>query len=468
MSLRVLFVVSGLAGHIFVTSCSINTHDFDAPVMVSERFSLSGEAQMPSLWWINLQDPVLNGLVDKALSDNFDIKVAYYRVKQSYAIARKAGSELIPAVNGSAGLERITQYQEGIGQSRSEIFSIGVAASYELDLWGRIRANTLAAELDGASAVLAMQTAKITVSAQIASVWYQLVEQQLQLRLLNRQIEINEQYVELVTVRFEGGQATAADLFQQRQVLDSALGDRFKVLAQIQVLKNQIAVLTGEAPGKLDFNGHYEFPKLPVLPSTGLTADLLKRRPDIQQSYLALQAADVRIAAAVADRLPRISLSASIDTKAPDLQDFFNNWMATLAGNLVIPIIDGGRRVAEVERTEAVSAESLNEYGKKIVTAIEEVENSLVQESRQHERLDSLKKQLHSLDEANKQIRQRYLYGTIDFLRVLTSLTNLQSLERSFIQAELELIKYRIDLYRALAGGWDSLPIDSESDKENG
>lgn len=407
-------------------------------------------------------------MIELGIGGNFDIKAAYNRVLQAYALARKAGSELIPAVNGSSGIDQITQYQEGVGQSSTETFSLGAAASYELDLWGRIRANTLAAELDGRKADLAVQTAKIAVSAQIATAWYQLVEQQLQLDLLNRQIGINDQYVELVTARFQGGQATAADLFQQRQVLEAARGDRFKVLAQIDVLRNQIAVLTGVAPGRLQFKDAFRFPKVPVLPDTGLSADLLKRRPDIQQAYLALQAADVRIAAAVADRLPRISLSAGIDTKAPDLQDFFNNWMATLAGNLVIPVIDGGRRVAEVERTEAVSAEALNQYGQKVVTALAEVENSLAQESRQHERLASLEKQLRSLDEANQQIRRRYVYGAIDFLRVLSSLINLQSLERSLLQAERELIEYRINLYRALAGGWDNAVIDSGAKEDHG
>ncbi|MGR9046567.1 MAG: TolC family protein, partial [Gammaproteobacteria bacterium] len=178
--------------------------------------------------------------------------------------------------------------------------------------------------------------------------------------------------------------------------------------------------------------------------------------------------ADLRIAAAIADRFPKISLSAGIDTTAPDLQDFFNNWMATLAGNLVIPLIDGGRRIAEVDRNEALTDEALNNYGQRILLSLEEVENALAQESQQHKRLESLERQLRFLDQANSQIRMRYIYGAIDFLRVLSSQISQQSLQRSVIQAERELIDFRINLYRSLAGDWTLTQPDNHETRKDG
>jgi outer membrane protein TolC len=183
---------------------------------------------------------------------------------------------------------------------------------------------------------------------------------------------------------------------------------------------------------------------------------------------LSIQAADLRVAAAIADRFPKVSLSTSINTSAPDLQDFFNNWLATLAGNLVVPIIDGGRRVAEVDRNKAVTAENLDLYGQKILNALQEVDNALAQEYQQHKRVDSLQKQLRYSSDANSQIRMRYGYGGIDFLRILTSLINLQSLERSMIRAERELIEYRINLYRSLAGGWELKKPETERSATHG
>lgn len=439
----------------FATACSVDVKPFDVPPALPEHFSSSGEVREPDRWWLSFNDTQLNQLIDTALRRNQDLRATFRRLEQAQAIAKKAGAELIPALNGSTGLDRAILNQPNTGQSIIDTLSIGLAAGYELDLWGRIRANTRAAELDSQTAALDIQTAAIALTAQIAGTWYQLIEQNRQLNLLNRQITTNEQYVDLVMARFTGGQGTAADVFQQKQLLEAVHGDKYLVLAAIDVLKNQLAVLTGTAPGLLEMPVGESFPLPGALPDTGLTADLIRRRPDIQQRYLRIQAADLRVAAAIADRFPKISLSTGINAGAPDLQDFFNNWLATLAGNLVLPIIDGGRRVAEVDRNKAVTAENLDLYGQKILTALQEVENALAQEYQQHKRVDSLQKQLRYSSDANKQIRMRYGYGGVDFLRVLTSLINLQSLERSLIRAERELIEYRINLYRSLAGGWE-------------
>lgn len=450
---RILILVSIFL--FLVTACGIDVKPFDSPVVLPKRFSTSGEAMLLDRWWLSFNDTQLNQMIDTALMENQDLRATFRRLEQAQAIAKKAGAELIPALNGNSSLDHSVFNQGITEQSNIDSFTIGLAASYELDLWGRIRANKRAAELDSQIAELDIHTAAIALSAQIASTWYQLIEQCRQLELLNRQIETNKQYVNLVMARYTGGQGSAADVFQQQQVLEAVQGDKYLVLAAIDVLKNQLAVLTGRAPGLFEVPAASNFPQLADLPNTGLTADLIQRRPDIQQKFLSIQASDLRVSAAIADRFPKLSLSTGINTSAPNLQDFFNNWLATLAGNLVLPIIDGGRRVAEVARNQAVTAENLDLYGQKLLTALQEVENALAQEAQQHKRVNSLQKQLRYLADANQQIRMRYGYGGIDFLRVLTSLINLQSLERSMIKAERELIEYRINLYRSLAGGWE-------------
>ncbi|MCD2452599.1 efflux transporter outer membrane subunit [Methylicorpusculum oleiharenae] len=436
-----------------LSACSIEVKEFKTPVAVNESFSLSGSVPLKERWWLSFNDTALNQLIDKALQQNLDLIAAYERLKQAQAIARKTGSELIPALDGTSSLSR-RDGNETLGLLTNDNFSLGLIASYELDLWGRIRAGTYAAEQDVKASEQDIHTAAIALSAEIARTWYQLIEQQKQYNLLTEQIVINEQYANLVEVRFRGGQATAADVFQQRQLLEGVVGDRYTVLANIEVLKNQLAVLTGQSPGTLEIATSDRFPEINGLPDTGLTSDLIQRRPDVLKAYFRLQAADLRVAAAIADRFPKIGLSAGIDTTAPDLQDFFNNWMATLAGNLVLPLIDGGRRIAEVDRTKAATEEALNLYGQSVLQSIKEVENALAQEERQHQRLDSLKQQLRYLNEANNNIRIRTAYGAFDFLRVLSTLNSLQAMQRSLIRAERELVDFRILLYRSLAGGW--------------
>jgi len=440
-----------------LSACAVAVRDFPAPQPLPEAFSASGDIAAPPQWWEAFDDAPLQRLIEQGLRDNPDLIAAYHRIEQAAAQARAAGSALFPALDAHSGADYALSDPPATGWRSREEMMLGFAASYEIDLWGRIRANIYAAEQVALAVAEERAAAAVSLSAEIASTWYHYVEQKQQLALLQRQIATNEHNVELVRSRFYANQASGADVFQQSQFLEALRGDRYSVEANLRVLTHRLAVLIGTTPERLRLPDAASFPALPPLPETGLPIVLLQRRPDILAAYHRLQAADLRIAAAIAERLPKLSLAVSASGSAPDLQHFFNNWLATLAGNLLLPIVDGGRRVAEVERQRAAAAEALQRYRQQILQALAEVENALAQERQQRLRLESLRQQLHALDEANQLIRLRYLYGAMDFLRVLTSLINLQNMERSVLRAERELIDFRIALYRALAGS-ESLP----------
>jgi NodT family efflux transporter outer membrane factor (OMF) lipoprotein len=430
-----------------IASCSVTIKKVAEPVSLPMKFSATGQVKAQEKWWLAFDDIALNALCQQALAENFSLRAAFNRLEQAKALAKKTGAELIPQVNGNV------LGSGAVGDSaRNNDFALGLAASYELDLWGRIRSATNAAKLDVNAAEEDVISAAISLTAEITTTWYRLVEQRQQLKLLDRQIEINRNNVALVTVRFRGAQATAADVFQQQQLLESVLGNRYTVVSTLAVLENQLAVLTGKSPGTINLANLETFPRLPPLPDTGLSLDLMQRRPDIRKAYFAVQAADQRIASAIADRFPKLSLSASVEANSPDLQSLLNNWLATVAGNMVLPIIDGRRRVAEVERNQAISAEALNNYATLLLNALQEVENALVQERQQRLLVTNLETQVQLARQASALIRLRYINGAIDFLRVLSALLSQQSLERSLLQAQVQLIEYRIDLYRALAG----------------
>jgi NodT family efflux transporter outer membrane factor (OMF) lipoprotein len=430
-------------------SCSVAVKDVPAPVNLPDTFSASGQTPLPEKWWLAFNDAALNRLIDQALSENFTLSAVFNRLEQFRAIAKINGAELIPQLNGEFSASERTNTRLSTNN-----YLFGLAASYELDLWGRIRANIHAAELDANAAREDVDSIAISLTAEIASTWYRLIEQRNQLRLLERQIQINRDNADLVITRFRGGQATAADVFQQNQLLESVIGDRHTVVANIKVLENALAVLIGKAPGTVEIPPQDNFPVLPPIPDTGLSAALMQRRPDVRRAYFLVQAADQRIASAIADRFPKLSLSASVNTSAPDLQSLFNNWMATIAGNLVMPLIDGGRRIAEVERNRAVSAEALDDYATALLQSVQEVEDALIQEQQQHRLIERLDNQVELSRKATEQIRLRYSYGAMDFLRVLSALLSQQGLERSRLSAQQQLIDFRISLYRALAGGF--------------
>ncbi len=446
-----------------VTACSVPVKEFDPPVALAEKFSISGQTAAKPKWWLSFNDPALNQLIEQALSHNFNLKSAFNRFQQAQAIAKKSGAGLIPTLDGSFSAKR-NYIKDDFGQQSLNDFAVGLAASYELDLWGRIRANLHAADLDVSAAQEDIFTAAISLSAEVASTWYRLIEQRNQLLLLNKQIAINQDNVTLITTRFKSGQASAADVFQQQQLLQSTIGDQYTIKANIKSLEYQLAVLLGQSPNTVTLPQQTDFPELPKMPDTGFTTDLIQRRPDIRQAYLRVQAADQRIAAAIAERFPKISLSASITTSSPDLYSLFNNWLATLAGNLVIPVIDGRRRVAEVERNEAIFSESMNQYALSILQSIKEVEDALIQESQQKKLLNSLSRQIFLSRRANNQIHNRYIFGAMDFQRLLSAMLNLQSLERNRVTAQRQLIEYRINLYRALAGSW---PLNAKTPSIN-
>ena len=193
---------------------------------------------------------------------------------------------------------------------------------------------------------------------------------------------------------------------------------------------------------------------VPALPVTGVPAQQLQQRPDVRQGWLSLLAADQRVAVAIADRFPRLSLSASATSSSDKARDLFNDWLGNLSANLLLPVIDGGRRRAEVDSRRAVAAEALDNYRQTLVQAFAEVEDALVQERQQQAFLASVDKQLRLSTLAIQRLRDSYRNGAVDYLRVLTALVSQQSLERTQIQARRQLIEFRINLYRALAGGW--------------
>lgn len=432
-----------------LAACSVDVKEVPVPVSLPEKFSASGQSKLPEKWWLTFNDPALNQLCEQAISDNFTLLAAFNRLEQASALARKSGAELIPQINGE-----FSASQKSSDASTLNSFALGLAASYELDLWGRIRANIHAAELDVNAAQEDVASAALSLTAEIAGTWYRLIEQRQQSLLLDKQIKTNSDSADMVRIRFQLGQGTAADVFQQQQLLASVTGEKATVIANIKVLENALAVLIGKAPGTASIPAQDHFPILTPLPETGLSADLMQRRPDIRKAYVKIQAADQRVASAIADRFPKLSLATAINTNAPDLQSLFNNWLATIAGNLVTPLLDGGRRIAEVDRNKAVAAEAVNNYATVLIQSIKEVENALIQEQQQQQFLTYLEQQVHLSQMATGQIRLRYGYGAMEFLRLLTALLSQQSLERSRLRAQQQLIDYRINLYRALAGSF--------------
>ena len=428
-----------------------------APVSLPDSFSATGAELLPDRWWTSLPDPELHALIERAMLENFSLAAAWYRLDQARAIARRGGAPLYPQVSGAAGAAR--DYNTALPRdSRGRTtLDLGLSAGYEIDLWGGLRAERDAARLDALATREDLQSAAITLSGEIAETWYRLVEQRGQLVLLDGQREVDDKYLEVVTLKFRRGQAGAPDVLQQRELVASVEGERVRVELTIQLLEHQLAVLVGRPPGTLVVAPPDMLPELPPMPETGLPAELVRRRPDVRAAELDVAAADRRVAAAIADRFPTLTLGLSTRTSAEKLSGLFDDWLTSLVADLVGPIVDGGRRKSEVERTEAVLRERVSTYGQGILVALREVEDALAEEAQQRRYIESLESQLELASQSTERVRDNYTKGAMDFTRYLTTLLEYQRLQRTVLAARRDLVLYRIGLYRALAGGW-SLP----------
>jgi outer membrane protein, multidrug efflux system len=477
MNMRGLWMLLAVsAALLLLAACETTKSDYAPPVRVPEKFSESGGAALPEKWWISLEDPVLDELMDQALAGNLGIRSAWDRLVQAEAELKKAGSGLLPTLDGDAGVSgtrKTVSTSTGRNATTTTDLSLGLSSSYEVDLWGRVSSGRDAEEFDLRASEEDLKTAAITLSSEVAQTWYQLVEKYGQIDLLNDQADTNKRVLEVITLRFRRGQADAGNVIQQRQLIESNRGDRVIAESQARVLEHKLSILLGLPPRDLEVPRINALVMLPGLPDTGVPADLVRRRPDIRKAYFTVLAADQRTAVAVADRFPKLTLSANVGTSGEYVRDLFNNWLGTLAGGLVAPLFDAGKRKAEVERTRAVTSEALHNYGQTVLDSLQEVEDALVQEENHRTYISSLEQQIELSEQALERIRDTYISGSGDYLSVLDALLTDQNLARTLLQAQRELIEYRVDLCKALGGGWQlprpsSAITSSEGEVPNG
>jgi len=446
-----------------LSSCAIFTPDereLDADL--PQEFSLySAEAPEAGIrWWESFQSSELDALVDEALTNSPTIQQAWARLAQAEALAAKAGAARYPSLGyeGKAG----ATYNH-VTDNTVEAYSLGLTAAYEVDLWGRVKSQTEAAALDREASREQLNTVAITLSSQVTLRWAGIVAQRLQTEVIHHQLESNKTSLELIELRFRKSLSSALDVYQQRQAVAGTESRIPLVELREELLFNELTVLLGRADFEsLDLPVE-NLPLLGPLPNIGIPADVLANRPDVRQAGLRLQSADWAVSAARADRLPALRLTASGGYANADISDVFDDWLANLAGSLTGPIFDGGQRKAEVQRTRAVVNERLAAYRETVINAIKEVEDALVSEQKQRDYIEALERNLELSRNSHKEAVNRYRKGLIEYLPVLVELVSLQNLERDHIEAQYNLLKYRINLYRALGGSW---PAELEEPQE--
>ncbi len=438
------------------------------PAAFPERFSLyaASEPSRPE-WWRSFASPELDRLIALALSDSFSLAQARARLEAARCQALKSGARKYPEIDLNSGRSHRKFDDKGRPAVTEERWSLGGAASFEVDLWGRIRALNESDLAAYRASCEELKSAVLTLSGQVAESWIELIASRRHYDLLQKQLKLQQRLLEVVAHRFPLGRATLLDFYQQQQIIEKLKSAVVPARRNQEISARRLARLAGRVALPAEDLRARRFPRLPPLPSPGLPADLLAARPDVRAAGRRLEAAEWGVAAARAERLPALRLTASDDYHGNNFNAIFDNWIVNLAANLALPVFDAGRRRAEVGRCRALLDERLARYREVVLAAVIEVEDALTRERKAREGLATLRNQLEISRRSLREARRRYINGSSDFINVLNTQLNTLQLEHDIIDQEQALFQARITLCRALGGSWLEEYTENRRKNEN-
>ena len=411
-------------------------------------------------WWDQFQDPVLSDLVRTALSNNKDLKIATANVDQAFAQYGIVRSAQFPQVNAGAtaerqGLSQTTALGSASGRGQFNDFGVNLSASFELDVWGRLRRASESAHASLLASEQGKGTVVLTVVSTVATGY-------IQLRALDRQLEIAlytsrslGEAARLQRIRFEEGAVPESDYQQAESQYREAVARVPELEREIGQQENFISVLLGRNPGPIPRGRTIDALLFPAVPA-GLPASLLERRPDIRQAEQNLVAANADIGVAKAAYYPDISLTALLGLESAQLSDLFKGpskvW--SFGGSLLQPIFNAGRIDSQVAQAEALQRQALHVYERSIISAFQDVENALIDRTKFQQVREEQAKNVQALRRFRDLADLRYREGATIYLEVANAEQSLFVAELAYVGTQAQLFQSYANLYKAMGGGW--------------
>lgn len=438
------------------------------------RGTSPGIEPQTNLWWKSFQDPELDSLIERAATNNIDLKLATARVLEARAAKGVAHSGFFPQVNEDDSGTHFRQFTGAVVPSSATRGTLGSAqptfetnnyrgaidATWEIDLFGRIRHGVDAAKSDLAASEQERRNVLITLLGDVGRSYANLRGFQLRLTIAEQNIGVAEETLKLTRALVQAGQASERDAVQAEAQLESVRAQIPGLNTNIAVETHRLAVLLGEQPAALDTELKARAP-VPVVPPDvpiGLPTDLLERRPDIQRAEAQLAAATARIGEAKRDYFPRFTLLGSAGRQATQLHDLtagLGNFFS-VGPAISLPVFTAGRIRSNVAVQEARAKEALDNLQSTILTSMEETENALVVYANDLDRRDRLEALVRANETALHLAEVQYRAGLTDFLTVLDSERSLYTNQDLLAQNQSALAADLVSLYKALGGGWVS------------
>ncbi|WP_321815575.1 MULTISPECIES: efflux transporter outer membrane subunit [unclassified Paraburkholderia] len=460
----------------------------------------SVESDPDPRWWQSFHDPVMDTLIARAVQGNPDLRIAVVRIAEARAQTQQAASQGLPNVRASASYEREQLGAKGILESAGvynkvdslgapdspintlapgsgaavergaqgaldeltkpiSLWQAGFDASWELDLFGRVRRSVEAANAQTDAAIESQHDAQVSLEAEVAETYLQLRGAQMLRATAVALIEQQHEVVELAQNAAKHGLESQLDVerSQAQRAQTEALLPQYD--QQIAQALNALAVLTGQAPGALDaeLSPAGALPRTPPSVPVGLPATLARRRPDIRRAEASLHAATANVGVAVAQFYPDISLSAQAGTRATTPRDLahwaslFWSWGPSVS----LPIFQGGALVSNLRLSKLQQQEAALDYRKTVLGALRDVNNALVVYRTDQARLNSLDESVADQQRAYGLARDSYRKGIVSFINVLDAERQVSTAQQSAQQQKLQVCTDLVSLYKALGGGWD-------------
>ncbi|MDR2342655.1 MAG: efflux transporter outer membrane subunit [Campylobacteraceae bacterium] len=439
--------------------CGIHPKPLESDLKLPKEFSVKTDniTNIPALWWESFNSTVLNSLIKKARDNSPDILIAYENIEQARLQLGISEASYLPTASLSAGTSESRSDTSGRDATTSKSTSASIRISYEIDLWGKIRANKEAALAKFDATVYDKDALTLSMYAAVAESYFSFLSYKERLAIAKNNLNISEQLMKIVEAKYKSGSVSLLDVSRQKSSLLSQQANVKSLELQEAQAKNALAILTGNLPQEFEIGTDSLWDLSIPQVEAGLPSELLLNRPDIAKAKANVAAANAAVRSANADRFPSFSLSGSGGISSSALASFKDpTSVLSLALNAAYTLFDSGRlndlKDIEISRTKSI----IQSYNKVILTALQESDDALLSVAHQSS-LAKLQNEIveessRSLDIASLQ----YKYGSSDLTTLLDAQNKYFSSKDAQASQRLNHLKSLVSLYKVLGGGWSS------------
>jgi len=441
---------------LIVSGCSL-TPDYQRPDINAPAWrdgQISQNAEIAADWWTGFESAELNTLMQRALENNNNLQASLHRIEQARADLKIAGAALLPSADVVAGYQSGSTIVTNITDQRNKgipNYTADAGIYYELDLFGANRAKADAAKSGLTGTQYAHDALALIIMGDVAQNYFNVLNLKERLRIANNNLKATKDLLELAKARFETGARTQLDITRQESQLSNVKARVTALEQELALTQNALAVLVGEPPQSFSvkadgFKGLHILDVGVIQPS-----DLLERRPDIKSMEARLIASNADIGAARAAFYPSVNIGPSLLLAASPSASAL-----TLAGSVIAPIFQGGRLEGNLDRVTARQKELAENYQQTVLIAFQEAENALTKVQKTLERENALKQATAKAGEAYEIAKNQYSLSVIEFQDVLDTQRMMLESEDQYERARYETLIARVELFKAMGGGWNS------------